>query len=89
MFCQLGAATVTYGPYTWRGVTSANYPFVVSCVPHASITVEEPIYGDPPSSVTLVDSQGNLLGVMTRVSNFSGGGLYLSLIHISEPTRPY
>ncbi|MFZ1266882.1 MAG: hypothetical protein WAU95_10500, partial [Anaerolineae bacterium] len=72
----LGAATVTYGPYTWRGVTSANYPFVVSCVPHASITVEEPIYGDPPSSVTLVDSQGNLLGVMTRVSNFSGGGLY-------------
>ena len=72
----LGAATVTYGPYTWRGVTSANYPFVVSCVPHASITVEEPIYGDPPSSVTLVDSQGNLLGAMTRVSNFSGGGLY-------------
>lgn len=72
----LGAATVTYGPYTWRGVTSANYPFVVSCVPHASITVEEPIYGDPPSSVTLVDSQGSWLGAMTRVSNFSGGGLY-------------
>ncbi|MBK9095018.1 MAG: hypothetical protein IPM84_20095 [Anaerolineae bacterium] len=28
---RLGAATVTYGPYTWRRVTSANYPFVVSC----------------------------------------------------------
>ena len=72
----LGLATVTYGPYTWSGVTSANHPFVLSCVPHASFTVEEPIYGDPPASVTLVDAQGNVLGAMTKVADIPGGGRY-------------
>jgi hypothetical protein len=70
----LGPATVSYGAYTWTGVGSYNYPVLNAC--RASIVVEEPIYGDPPASVVLVDGKGTVVATLSRVSEITGGGLY-------------
>ena len=46
-------------------------------------------YKDNGSSVSLVKSAGVSEGYKTDISGNKNPYLYLSLIHISEPTRPY
>ncbi|MSP14646.1 MAG: hypothetical protein EXR62_17025 [Chloroflexi bacterium] len=69
---HLGAATIRYGFYTYVG----EVPVFKTCGYQLTIGVEEPIYGEAPVQVALIDDRGRLAGYMARVSEIPGGGLY-------------
>ncbi|MBI3941961.1 MAG: hypothetical protein HY326_03035 [Chloroflexi bacterium] len=72
---HLGPATIRYGFYTYVGAI----PVFKTCGYELAIGVEEPIYGEVPIRVALMDDRGRLAGYMARVSEIPGGGLYYGI----------
>ena len=58
-------------------------------VDHNYFTGDAVYYTPQKGSVNTIDSEGNTIFQEYIISRLFPEGLYLSLIHISEPTRPY